>query len=377
MENQNNNNLSELDQLKAQYETLKQQFDQQEIVNDRLMKSSIKHSADFYGRYRRRQFILYPLFAIIGLLYIIFLLQGNNLSLSLFWLTFCSVCFAMELWMTQKLKSKEVENNDLLTLSHQARNFKKLFSLFTALNYSTGIILAFGVVLASLGREINLPNIGTVVLLLVGLLVFFVLLGLYEIRYKTRACNEIIQQIEAAEPTTDKKTSLDRTQKWFRIAMIVVFIGLDIWACLLVSKYIKTPPIYSHSGYKLEYERGAGNLTTEGTLEVRPMDADTVAISSELLGGKPIVQHVEVTVPSMKSDTDLVQINVTLTPEASLLWYQFTTKAKGHHAALYLDGVQIQDWQIKCGISNGSFFIMKERSSMKELDAFCEQLIRQ
>ena len=44
MENQNNNNLSELDQLKAQYETLKQQFDQQEIVNDRLMKSSIKHS---------------------------------------------------------------------------------------------------------------------------------------------------------------------------------------------------------------------------------------------------------------------------------------------------------------------------------------------
>ena len=29
MENQNNNNLSELDQLKAQYETLNQQFDQQ------------------------------------------------------------------------------------------------------------------------------------------------------------------------------------------------------------------------------------------------------------------------------------------------------------------------------------------------------------
>ena len=44
MENQNNHNLSELDQLKAQYETLKEQFDQQEIVNDRLMKSSIKRN---------------------------------------------------------------------------------------------------------------------------------------------------------------------------------------------------------------------------------------------------------------------------------------------------------------------------------------------
>ena len=38
MENQDNNNLSELERLKADYETLKQQFEKQEIVNDRLMK---------------------------------------------------------------------------------------------------------------------------------------------------------------------------------------------------------------------------------------------------------------------------------------------------------------------------------------------------
>ena len=47
MENNENNKLSELDQLKAQYEILKQQFDQQEIVNDRLMKSSIKKKCEF------------------------------------------------------------------------------------------------------------------------------------------------------------------------------------------------------------------------------------------------------------------------------------------------------------------------------------------
>jgi len=376
MENQNNNNLSELDQLKAQYETLKEQFDQQEIVNERLMKSSIKRSTDFYGRYRRTQIILYPIFAIIGIV-CVKCFQGNHLSLMLFWLSFCSVCFAIELCLTRKMKSKELENSDLLTLSHQARNFKKLFSLFTALNYSTAMIIVFGMVIARMDIDINLPNFGAVILLFVALLVFFALVGFFEIRYKTRACDDIIRQIEAAEPETSKKTELDRTQKWFRIAMIVVFIGLDIWACLLVAKYIKTPPIYSHAGYKLEYERGADDFTTEGTLEVRPMDADTVAISSELLGGKPMVQHVEVTVPDKKSDTDLVQINVILTPEASLLWYQFTTKAKGHRAALYLNGIKIQDWQIKCGISCGSFFIMKEHSSMKELDAFCEQLIRQ
>ena len=114
MENQENNNLNELEQLKALYETLKQQFEQQEIVNDRLMKSSVKHSTDFYRRYRRMQIILYPLFAIIGILCIKWY-QGKDLSLMLFWLSFCSVCFSIELWLTRKLKIKELENNDLLT----------------------------------------------------------------------------------------------------------------------------------------------------------------------------------------------------------------------------------------------------------------------
>jgi hypothetical protein len=376
MENQNNNNLSELDQLKAQYETLKEQFDQQEIVNDRLMKSSIKRSTDFYGRYRRAQIILYPLAAIIGTL-CIKCFQGSHPSLMLFWLSFCSVCFAIELWLTRKMKSKELENSDLLTLSHQARNFKKLFSLFTALNYSTAMIIAIGLVIARMGKDINLPNFGAVILSFLALLVVFALVGFYEIRYKTRACDDIIRQIEAAEPATDKKTELDRTQKWFRIAMIVVFLGLDIWACLLVAKYIKTPLVWGQSKYTLEYERGTDNFVTEEKLEIWDVDADTLAISSEVLGGKPMVQHVEVTVPSKKSDPDMVQINVKLTPEASQQLYRFTNEIKGHHAALYLNGKQIQDWEIKCGISTGGFFIMKEYSSKEELGTFCEQLVRQ
>ena len=373
MENQNNNNLSELDQLKAQYETLKQQFDQQEIVNDRLMKASIRHSTDFYKRYRWTQIILYPLAAIIGLL-CIKCFQGNNLSLTLFWLSYCAACFAVELWITRNIHTKSLENSDLLTLSNHARTYKKHFSLFIVLYSIPAVILVLGALFVNIG---HLPNLGSVLVTLGVVLLLTLCIVIVEFRYKTRPCDEIIGQIEASEPTTEKKTKLDKTQKWFRIAMIVVFIGFDIWAYLIVTKYIKKPPMWRFSDYVLEYERDEGNLTTEGILEIRPMDADTIAISSELLGGKPMVQHVEVTVPDKKNDTDLVQINVTLTPEASLLWYQFTTKAKGHRAALYLNGIKVQDWQIKCGISNGSFFIMKERSSKEELGAFCEQLIRQ
>ena len=122
MENQENNNLSELEQLKAQYETLKEQFDQQEILNDRLMKSSIKRSTDFYKRYRTIQFIVYPLMVIIGLLTIKWRF-GNILSLRLFWVAFCVICFVVELWMTRMVRFKTLENNDLLTLSNHARSF--------------------------------------------------------------------------------------------------------------------------------------------------------------------------------------------------------------------------------------------------------------
>ncbi len=373
MENQENNNLSELEQLKAQYETLKQQFDQQEIVNERLMQSSIRHGMDFYKRYRRRQFILYPLFAIIGILCIKWY-QNSDLSMMLFWLSFCSVCFAIELWTTRKLRIKELENNDLLTLSHQARNFKKLFSIFTALNYFTAVFIVFGVVFSRIGREIHLPDLGAVFMLFVALLVFFVLLCFFEIRYKTRACDEIIRQIAAAENSTEKKTGFSRGQKWLCAAMMAALVGLDVWACLIINSHVKVPAMWAT--IKLEYWRAADDLSTEGKLEIWDADADTVAISSAILDGKPLVRYVSVSNQDKVCDLS-AQVEAEFTPEAARLWQQFTTRAKGHRAALYLDGVEVQNWQIQYGIDNGCFFIMKNWSSKEELETFIRRLIRQ
>ena len=371
MENQNNNNLTELDQLKAQYETLKQQFDQQEIVNDRLMKSSIRHSTDFYKRYRWTQIILYPLMAIIGLLFIKWY-QGGDLSLSLFWGFYCAVCFAVELWITRDIYTKTLENNDLLTLSTHAQTYKKHFSLFIVLYTIPVLILVMGVLLSNLGTLTRLPSLGTC--LIIFCMVFLVTLGIgiVEFRYKTRPCDEIIQKIEASENPTEKKTGFDKKQRWFCIAIIVVFLGFDIWAYMIVASHLKLPPVWKN----VEYVRAANDFSTEGKLEICPVDTDTVAISSAMISGKPLVQTIEMCAPRKAGD-DPVPMIVYLTPEASQLWYQFTSATAGHHAALYLDGVQIQDWLVQCGIENGCFFINKEWSSKEEIEKFCERLIRQ
>ena len=421
MENQENNNLSELDQLKAQYETLKQQFDQQEIVNDRLMKSSIKRNVDFYMRYRWKQYILYPIALLCGLL-ITKWEFGNDLSLRLFWMAYCLVSFAVEMWMLRKLHVKTLENNDLLTLSNQARSFKVLYTVFVILSAVPMLILSVGLFFHA-GYD-HLPSLDALLVVFGVMLALFVSVGIADIRHKTKPCNEIIQQIEASETPENKKTGFNKKQKWFFVAMVAAFLCLDVWTYMIVASHKKLPPIW----HTMKYVRPADDFTSGGTLEFWEVYADTLvaeedapvvmenwqrsdslvvmisdcqpnpvemghgisrvyalkkttsegpAISSSVLGGKPMVANVSFTYPRSFPDTEPVPMFVFLTSEAHQLWYRFTTENAGHRTAIVMDGVVIQDWQVMCGIENGQFMITREWSSKEEVEAFCNQLIKQ
>lgn len=412
MEQQENNNLSELDQLKAQYETLKEQFDQQEIVNDRLMKSSIKHSTDFYKRYRWLQVVLYPLAAFFGWLIITWNL-GNHLSATVFWVAFCATCLVIELLLTRKLQLKTLENDDLLTLSNQARGFKRLFATFTILNYSTGFVLFLGLLLAWIGNGV--PNLGTVMVVFCIAIVIFVLVGIAEIRYKTKPCDDIIHQIETADTSCDKKQRLDPKQKWFFIAMIVVFLGFDIWGGYLIAKHFKLV------GKTFRYERAEGDLTTKGSLEIwevynwirvpdkeRFLEATTMedndslvyrwsadtadlmlytlkkttevgpAISSAVLGGKPLVKRLDT---GPYKEGTFTAIILELMPEATILFKRMTEEAllqpQPVNIAVVIDGLVYQDWRIANAVSCAFFINANPNWSKEEVETFCEQLIKQ
>ena len=412
MENQENNNLSELEQLKQQYETLKEQFDQQEIVNDRLMKSSIKKSVNFYKRYRWFSVVGFPLLMLIGLL-IIKWDFGNHLSAKVFWVTLCITCMVIELLLTRKLQLKTLENDDLLTLSNQARGFKKLFAIYIFLNYSTSLILISGLLLARMGNGV--PNMGAVKIVFSIAIVFFVLLGIAEIRYKTKPCDEIIHQIEAAETSCDKKPRLDPKQKRFLIAMIVVFLGFDIWGGYLFAKHLKLV------GDTLKYERAEGDFSTKSSLEIWEIynltwvadkarflettmvedndslvyrwSADTTelalytlkrttevgpAISSAVLGGKPLVKRLE-TGPYKEGTFTAIMLE--LMPEATILFKRMTEDAllqpQPVNIAVVIDGQVYQVWRIANAVCSAFFINANPNWSKDEVEAFCKQLIQQ
>ena len=412
MENNENNNLNELEQLKAQYETLKQQFDQQEIVNDRLMKSSITHSIGFYKRYRWTQVVLYPLAALLGVLIIDWEL-GGSLPAKVFWVAFCVTCLVIELLLTRKLQLKTLENDDLLTLSNRARGFKKLFATFTILNYSTGLILTLGMLLAWIGK--GAPNLGAVTVVFGIAIVIFVVLGTAEIRYKTKPCDEIINQIEAAEAPRDKTPVFEKKQKRFCIAMIVVFLGFDIWGGYLFAKHLKLV------GDTFRYERAEGDLSTKGSLEIWEIynltwvadkdrflettvvedndslvyrwSADTTelvlytlkkttevgpTISSAVLGGKPLVKRLET---GPYKEGTFTAIILELMPEATILFKRMTEDAllqpQPVNIAVVIDGQVYQEWRVANAVCSAFFINANPNWSKDEVEAFCKRLIKQ
>lgn len=419
MENNENNNLNELDQLKVQYETLKQQFDQQEIVNDRLMKSSIRSNVNFYMRYRWKQYLLYPLGILVGLLTIKWKFYGN-LSLMLFYITFMLVSFAFEILMLRKLHVKTIENNDLLTLSNQARGFKKLYSSFWILGAVPMLILFVGL-FAHHGYN-HLPSLGSMLFVFCAALFIFVSVGIVDIRHKTKPCDEIIRQIEASEATENGKTGFDKKQKWFVVIMVVAFLCLDVWAYTIVGSYLKLPPMWR----QVTYTRTDNNLPVEDDLSIWVVFADTLIsaddipaltklwqedsslvvakgygddgetvnlyalkmaspegplVSSKRLGGKPVVEKIRVREPKIDHGEETIPVVLFLTPEAKQLWSeQFDPKeeSKSIDIALVVDGVVYRNLNFTSlqGVTNNSFFIHWKWGKDK-LDDFCTRLIRQ
>ena len=407
-----NNNQNELEQLKAQYETLKEQLDQQEIVNDRLMKSSVKHSVDFYKRYRWLQVISYPFLAFLGLDFFNWYLDGS-FSAKVFWVTFCLAGLIIELLLTRKLQLKTLENEDLLTLSNHARGFKRLFSLFLILNYSTVMIVVVGFLMSEIGKGV--ANLGVAMVLLGIVMVFVIIVGIWEVRFKTRPCDEIVRQLEAIGTPTEKKPVFYKNQKWFIIAMMVVYLGLDVWCGYLFAKHLKLV------GDTFRYERAEGDFSTKGSLEIWEIynltwvadkarflettmvedndslvyrwSADTTelalytlkkttevgpAISSAVLGGKPLVKRLET---GPYKEGTITAIMLELMPEATILFKRMTEDAllqpQPVNIAVVIDGQVYQEWRIANAVCSAFFINANPNWSKGEVEAFCNMLIQQ
>lgn len=412
MENKENNNQNELDQLKAQYEELKQRFEQQEIVNERLMKSTIQANANYFSKYRKMVMIIYPINTVIGFAGFTYL--GELLPFGLAFLLLMVFSIVFELWLTRNVKRQAMENADLLTLSKNMQKLKSGYAVYTVFIVTLGFMFVLVHILKNKGyltsaiAEYNMaPNYNAIwSICFVGLLLLIFAILAY--RNFVGHCNDVIRQIGSYDGKPTAKNP--RTFLLFLGSMIAVF-GIGI----LLVHFALRPTAYT---------RAENDFTTEGKLEFWEVYADTIvyekdvpalmetwqnndslvvmkgmrltvddnqpdlrlyalkksnngpAISSEVLGGKPLVQRVEFSTSTPKAGED-VPIIVKMMPEASALWSEFTDNVKGHSVALSMDGEVVQEWYVNCQISNGQFFFIKNWSSDDEIEEYCKKLSRQ
>ena len=406
MGNQENNNLNELDQLKAQYEELKQRFEQQEIVNDRLMKTAIQTNINFFTRNRKVAMIVYPILAV--LMYIYFEVMGFR-AFGIILVVLIAICTFVELWLTRNTRQNVVDNSDLLTLSRNMQKLKTGYSIYVAIWLFVCFVFGTAFTFQYVTRQgLDVANFTNVIWALVFMGLLLLVFGIVAYRNFVGHCNDVIRQIGTYDGKPQPKSQ--RTFLLFLGSMIVAF-GIVI---LLVTFALRPTT----------FVRAENDISTEGKLEFWEVYADTLvspndtkivmeqwmqsdsivvmkselpadenqqnsrifalkkatpqgpAISSSVMGGKPIIQSVETSVSS-KNDDGYVPIIVHLTPDASQLWSQFTRETAGRYAALVIDGAVVLEWYIQCEINNGQFFIMHKWSSDEELEEFCEMLVRQ
>ena len=304
-----------------------------------------------------------------------------------------------------------MENADLLTLSKNMQKLKSGYAVYTVFIMALGFMFVLVHILKNKGyltsaiAEYNMaPNYNAIwSICFVGLLLITFAVLAY--RNFVSHCNDVIRQIGSYDGKPQSK--IPRTFLLFLGSMIAVF-GIGI----LLVHFALRPTIYA---------RAESDFTTEGKLEIWEIYADTIvspdnaklvmaqwqqsdsivvmkselpvvdtqkdsrifalkkatpqgpAISSGVMGGKPIIQSVETSV-SCKNDDGYVPIIVHLTSEASQLWSQFTREIAGRYAALVIDGVVVLEWYVQCEINNGQFFIMHKWSSDDELEQYCKKL---
>ena len=117
----------ELENMRQQMETLKKKLDQQEIVNDRMIRHSMKNTAN---NIKRRYYIIMAI-AVLMIPYTYFVLViGQGLSLA-FWIAtsiFMLICAGATFYNSRKISDPELMSHSLVEARKKVASAKKFES---------------------------------------------------------------------------------------------------------------------------------------------------------------------------------------------------------------------------------------------------------
>ena len=186
------NNI-ELEDMRAQLALLKNKLDKEEIVNDRLLRETMKQKIDFINHkafYNTSSSVIVIILAVV-----LFPLYGLSWWLVGYTVLMMLVCMLFT-WIDHRGFTPDLMNGDLLTAAKRMRKLKKDYQDWRYIGYPMVVVWAVWLVWELLSRMTDrVMARGMVVGLIVGLVIGG-LIGLKMKKNTLRRVDEIIEAIE-------------------------------------------------------------------------------------------------------------------------------------------------------------------------------------
>ena len=197
MENQENNNLIELEQLKAQYGTLKQQFDQQEIVNNTIIHEML-HASISNFKHRSAEIIF-----IYGMLAATACWSWYYLDLRILFLVISVLLFALtgllEWFSCQKILHINIEDLDVQALIKKMDRASTRFSLLW-ITEVFALFLWMMWFISEIGEKLQMNDLRSSFVMTAIVLVLSTILIIINIGRLSKTIDEMLAPLSATKP---------------------------------------------------------------------------------------------------------------------------------------------------------------------------------
>ena len=184
----------ELDQMRQDYAALKERFDRQQIINDRLMEKAFKSNVRWLSADRLSGLIAGALG--IPLIIAISIIKHVDWWFPAVWSIFIVIVIWAMLRMYRNLSKETLYEDDILSATKKVKRFKQQYHRFFFVSMTAAVILA-GSYAPTVYHSWSTPEQGTrMVLFLVLLVVVLSIIGYLFYKRLMRACDSIIEQLQ-------------------------------------------------------------------------------------------------------------------------------------------------------------------------------------
>ncbi len=187
----------ELEQMRQDYAALKERFDKQQIINDRLMEKAFKSDVSWLSADKLSGLIV----GALGIPLIIVISIIKHLD---WWFpAVLSVFIVIVIWamlrIYRDLSKETLYQEDILSATKKVKRFKQQYHKYFFVSMTAAVVLA-GAFAPTIYRSWSTPEQGTkMVIILVLIVVALCIIGFLYYKRLMKACDSILDRLKMKE----------------------------------------------------------------------------------------------------------------------------------------------------------------------------------